>query len=124
MIKIVFCLRRLPALSPDEFYRYWLDTHGPLVRSYAAALRIRRYTQGHGIADPRLNAAAEVRGCAVPPFDGVAEIYWDSVEEMFTASASAKGREAGRALLEDERRFIDLPHSSLFVARDYELVTG
>ncbi|GAB2997322.1 EthD domain-containing protein [Mycobacterium bourgelatii] len=122
MIKIVFCLRRLPTLSPEEFHRYWLESHGPLVRSYAAALGIRRYTQGHAIADPRLGAAAAVRGCEVPPYDGVAELSWDSVEDMVAASTSEIGREAGRALLEDERKFIDLPNSSLFFVRDHEIV--
>ena len=57
MIKIVFCVRRLPTLSPDEFYRYWLESHGPLVRRHAAALRIRRYTQGHTFTDPRIDPA-------------------------------------------------------------------
>ncbi len=42
MIKLVYCLRRLPNLSREEFQRYWLETHGPLVRSRAQALRIRR----------------------------------------------------------------------------------
>ena len=48
MIKLVFCLRRLPHLSREEFHRYWLDTHGPLVRERAPALgasAIRRCTR-------------------------------------------------------------------------------
>ena len=43
MIKLVFCLRRLPQLSREEFQRYWFERHAPLVRSHAAALKIRRY---------------------------------------------------------------------------------
>jgi hypothetical protein len=27
MIKLVFCLRRLPHLSREEFQRYWLESH-------------------------------------------------------------------------------------------------
>lgn len=124
MIKIVFCLRRLPTLPPDEFYRYWLENHGPLVRSHAATLRIRRYTQGHTFSDPRLDPAAGARGCEVTPYDGVAELYWDSVEDLVEAAGSPEGLAAGRALLEDERRFIDLPNSSLFFVRDHEIVPG
>ncbi len=121
MIKIVFCLRRLPTLSPDEFYRYWLQNHGPLVRSHAATLRIRRYTQGHTFSDPRTDPAATARGCEVPPYDGVAELYWDSIEDLVEAASSPDGLAAGRALLEDERRFIDLPSSSLFFVREHEI---
>src|SRR5262249_12358508 len=47
MIKLVFCLRRLPHLSRAEFQRYWGETHGPLVRRRAEALGIRRYVQLH-----------------------------------------------------------------------------
>lgn len=122
MIKIVFCLRRLPTLSPDEFYRYWLENHGPLVRSQAATLRIRRYTQGHTFTDPRTDPAASVRGCAVEPYDGVAEVYWDSVEDLVEGARSPDGQAAGRMLLEDERRFIDLTNSSLFFVHEHEIV--
>jgi uncharacterized protein (TIGR02118 family) len=122
MIKIVFCLRRLPTLSPDEFYRYWLENHGPLVRSHAATLRIRRYTQGHTFTDPRTDPAVDARGCAGLAYDGVAEVYWDSIEDLLEAASTQEGRAAGRELLEDERRFIDLPNSSLFYVREHEIV--
>ena len=122
MIKIVFCVRRLPALSPDEFYRHWLESHGPLVRSHASTLRIRRYTQGHTFTDPRTDPAVEARGCQVPSYDGIAEVYWDSVEDLIEAASSPEGRAAGRALLEDERRFIDLANSSLFYVNEHEIV--
>ena len=122
MIKIVFCVRRLPTLSPDEFYRYWLDNHGPLVRGHADALRIRRYTQSYTFTDPRIDPAVIARGCAVAPYDGVAEVYWDSVEDLVEAGSTPEGRAAGSALLEDERRFIDMASSSLFYVRENEIV--
>jgi uncharacterized protein (TIGR02118 family) len=124
VIKIVFCLRRLETLSSGEFYRYWLESHGPLVRSHAPALRIRRYTQGRTFADPRTDPAIAARGCQVPAFDGVAEVYWDSVEDLLQAASSPEGRAAGRELLEDERRFIDLPNSSMFYVHEHEMVPG
>jgi uncharacterized protein (TIGR02118 family) len=122
VIKIVFSLRRLPTLSPDEFYRYWLENHGPLVRSRADILRIRRYTQGHTFTDPRIDPAVEARGCQGPLYDGVAEVYWDSVEDLVEAASTPEGRAAGRELLADEQRFIDLPSSSMFYVREHEIV--
>jgi uncharacterized protein (TIGR02118 family) len=124
MIKIVMCLRRVPTLSPAEFYRYWLEHHGPLVRRHAEALRIRRYTQGHTFTDPRIAPAVDARGCQVPSYDGVAEVYWDSIDDLVAGGSSREGREAGRALLEDERRFIDLANSALFYVREHEIVAG
>ena len=36
MLKLMFCLHRLPHLSVEEFQDYWYNQHGPLVRSVAA----------------------------------------------------------------------------------------
>jgi hypothetical protein len=47
-------------------------------------------------------------------YDGVAELWWDSLEDIAAATATPAGVEAGRELLEDERKFIDLKRSPLF----------
>ena len=49
MIKLTFCLVRLPRLSRDEFQNYWYGTHAPLVASVADTLQIRRYVQMHSL---------------------------------------------------------------------------
>jgi uncharacterized protein (TIGR02118 family) len=117
MVKLVFCLHRLPSLSREEFQRYWRDTHGPLVRRHAASLRIRRYVQLHTIDDPINPALAASRG-GPEPFDGIAELWWDSAEDLRAGASSPEGQRAGAELLEDERRFIDLPRSPLWIARE------
>ena len=61
MVTLVFCLRRAPHLSRAEFQRYWRETHGPLVRRHAAALRIRRYVQLHTLASP-VNVSVSQKG--------------------------------------------------------------
>lgn len=43
MIKLVYCIKRKASVSPEEFYRYWLEDHGPKVRSVAAATGAVRY---------------------------------------------------------------------------------
>lgn len=121
MIKLVFCLRRLPSLSREEFQRYWLDRHGPLVRSHAAVLGIRRYVQTHTLDGPVTDALRASRG-GPEPYDGVAELWWDDPDALAAATATPEGRAAGAALLEDERRFIDLARSPLFVARERPVI--
>ena len=122
MIKLIFCLRRLPTLSVPEFQQYWFENHAGLVRQHAAALRIRRYTQSHTFSDVRLSPTIEVRGGQIDTYDGVAELWWDSVEDLIDAISSAEGRAAGRALLEDERTFIDLPYSPLFFTNEHVII--
>ena len=51
MVKLVYCLRRRANVSPEEFYRYWLDTHGPKVKNAAEAFRISELQYREGVAD-------------------------------------------------------------------------
>ena len=124
MIKLVFCLRRLPTLSVNAFQRYWLDNHAELVRQHAAALRIRRYTQSHTVADTRLSPVIESRGGRNDPYDGVAELWWDSAADLLEALSTSEGLHAGRTLREDEGTFIDLPNSPLFFSEEHAIVSN
>lgn len=121
MLKLIFCLHRLPALSREEFQHYWRDQHGPLVRQHAATLRIARYVQSHALGGPLDEALQASRGAAAG-YDGVAELWWTSMEDLAAATASEAGRAASLALLEDERRFIDLARSALFVVEEHVVV--
>jgi uncharacterized protein (TIGR02118 family) len=112
MIKLTFCLRRLPSLSRAEFQTYWFETHAPLVTSVKDALRIRRYVQLHSLP---AEVSAGLRTVRAGPegFDGVAQLWWDSFEAMSQRN-DAKAAEAAQLLLDDERKFIDLPNSPLW----------
>jgi uncharacterized protein (TIGR02118 family) len=121
MVKLVFCCRRLPQLSRAEFQRYWRETHGPLVRRHAIVLRIRRYLQSHTLDHPVNAALAESRG-APDEFDGIAELWWDGLDDLAAATASPEGRAASRELYEDECRFIDHARSPLWVCEERPVV--
>jgi uncharacterized protein (TIGR02118 family) len=123
MLKLVFCLHRLPELSREEFQRYWKEVHGPLVRRHAEALSIQRYVQLH-TRENALNDALRASRGGPAPYDGVAELWWRSRAALETALASEEGREAGEILLEDERRFIDLSRSPLWLAEEHPVIDG
>jgi uncharacterized protein (TIGR02118 family) len=123
VIKLIFCLWRAPSLSREAFQQYWLEIHAPLVRRHSAALRIRRYVQSHGFSDPSLARTAEIRNGDNEPFDGVAELWWDSLDDIVRAGDTREGRAAGRSLLEDERNFIDLSRSTLTYAMEREIIS-
>ena len=63
------------------------------------------------------------RGCADVHYDGVALISFDSLEALAAAAGSPAGEEAGAELLEDERRFIDLEGSVIWLT-DTEVFIG
>ena len=122
MIKLVYCLRRLPEVSREEFQRYWRETHGPLVRRRAGALGIRRYVQLHTLDSPLNEAMRASRGTDPDIYDGVAEVWWDSPEAFGAGASTPEGRQAARELFEDEKRFIDFSCSLAFVAQEHPFV--
>jgi uncharacterized protein (TIGR02118 family) len=121
MIKLTFCLVRLPNLSREAFQAYWFDTHGPLVASVADELKIRRYVQLHSLP---AEASAGLRASRSAPeeYDGVAELWFDSLEVLAENGRRPEAQAAAALLLEDERRFIDLPKSPLWWGQERVVV--
>jgi uncharacterized protein (TIGR02118 family) len=120
MIKLVFTLHRRPDISAEEFHCYWREEHARLVHLHREALGIVRYVQSHRFASALDSVMQASRG-ALAPHDGIAELWWDSVEALLAASASTNGRAAQAALLKDERRFIDLPSTTIFLTEEHEV---
>lgn len=118
MLKLTFCLRRLPSLSLEQFQDYWLNKHGPLVRSLQPALGMVRYEQVHRLPGDLADGMRRARG-APEPYDGVAELWWESEATWRAASRNPGAREANRRLLEDEAKFIDLPRSPLWLNHEH-----
>ncbi len=122
MIRLVFLLRRKPGTSLADFQRYWREEHGPLVASVQMKIGALRYVQSHTIDDPMNAAAAQARGGMEPIYDGVAELWWESEKALGEALATDAGRRAGALLLDDEKKFIDLPNSPLYLNYEYPQV--
>jgi uncharacterized protein (TIGR02118 family) len=121
MIKLTFCLTRLPQFSRDAFQAYWLDVHGPLVASVAETLQIRRYVQLHSLSAETQAGLRASRG-APAEYDGVAELWFDSLQSMAANGARPEAQAAAALLLEDERRFIDLSRSPLWWGEERPVV--
>lgn len=117
MVKLTFVLRRAPHLSRAEFQRYWRERHAPLVEKHAEVLGIRRYVQVHTLDTPANEALRAARG-APPEYDGIAELWFDSAEIPMTEETARAGAE----LLEDERRFIDLESSPLWLSEEKPVI--
>jgi len=118
MVKLVYCVRKRDDLSTEEFSRYWLDEHGPLVRSVRDRFPMARYVQSHTVQGPATDLVRASRGGA-EPFDGITEVWVrrDDLEHGFGESAG----EADALLREDEARFIDLERSVVFFTEEHEI---
>lgn len=120
MVKLVFCCRRKEEMTLEEFQKRWLDVHGPLVRRLRKDLpMMKRYVQSHLLPGSATSGLQASRGSA-EPYDGITEVWFDSLESVGGFGEQA-ALEAGRKLLEDEAKFLDLPHCSVFMTEEKEI---
>jgi len=111
MIKVIYCLRRKPSLSLEEFQQHWLEHHSQLVKRVKT---LRRYVQLHTLAnDPIREAMAQAGASGLETFDGIAIVWFDSLEAM---QAGLANDPAVAAALEDEKFFIDQSRSTACIA--------
>jgi len=122
VIKLVFSLRRRPEMTREEFQAYWRERHAPLISRHAGTLRIRRYVQTHASSSELAVAQSVARGSEPDVYDGQAELWWDSLDDVVAAVSTPAGQQAAIELLEDERRFIDLAHSPLWIGEEHTVV--
>ncbi len=124
--KLVFCVRKRADLSNEEFQRYWLERHGPLVRSLYESGKfpgMLRYVQSHtifGDASDRLRAS---RGSGLP-YEGITEVWFDVDRQGGDDAVRAASAAAGKLLYEDEATFIDFAGSAVFMTTEHEIFDG
>jgi uncharacterized protein (TIGR02118 family) len=118
MIKLVYCLKRRPEVSEDEFHRYWLEDHGALVMRLASTMGMKKYVQAHTLAVP-LNEILQQSRELREGYDGVAELWWESEDAIIDALSTPEGMEANAALMEDEAKFIDLANSCMWITEEH-----
>jgi uncharacterized protein (TIGR02118 family) len=121
MVKITFCIRRLPTLSREQFFAYWHGHHAALARKNQHAMGFVKYVQLHAADTPFNEVMRKSRG-APAGFDGVAELWWETAADMEAAFASPEGRAASKELLEDEKNFIDIANSPIWVSDEKPIV--
>ncbi|MDQ8191998.1 EthD domain-containing protein [Roseibacillus persicicus] len=118
MIKFVYCVRKKEGISDEEFYRYWKENHGPLVRSFAETMGSLKYVQSHTIDTVLNEVGREVRGMR-QAYDGITEVWFESVEALAEMLLSDEGKAANKTLIEDEARFCELRECSVFLTEEH-----
>ena len=120
MIKFVMCLTRHPKISREQFQDYWQNNHGPFFMKNAAIMRAKKYVQSLTLETPLNDGLRESRGM-LPEFDGVAEVWFESEQDLMEGMSSPEGQQLSASLLNDEKNFIDHSKSSAFIVREHEL---
>ncbi len=90
MFRVHIWLRKRDGMSAEDFQRYWIEEHAPIAGDGYPALK--GYT---------VNVVTRVPQGQEAPYDGVAELWWDSRDDF---SADMKTEAAARAT-EDLKSF-------------------
>ncbi|MDA0822012.1 MAG: EthD domain-containing protein [Proteobacteria bacterium] len=113
MIKITIFVVRKASLTFEEFDTYWREKHAPLIKSVKDFSRhVRKYVQSH-------RASSDVPFAQQGDYDGVAELWFDSVESLNTAFAEPKYMELIRP---DELKFVDLDRCVSIVCEEFQVI--
>jgi hypothetical protein len=116
-VKLHFPLRHIGSLPFDDAQRYWRVQHGPLIRSMAPAMGMARYQQVHRVESPVEAALRASRSTVTDAYTGHAEAWFDRSVPGGPESAAA-----GRRAVEDERTFIDLARSAIWIGKEHVFV--
>jgi len=120
MIKFVMCLTRHPDMSREQFQDYWQNKHGPFFMKNAGTVRAKKYVQSLTLDTPLNQGLRESRGM-LPEIDGMAEVWFESEQDLVKGMSSPEGQELSASLLKDESNFVDHSKSSAFIVREEEL---
>jgi len=113
MIKLIICASRRADITREQFDLYWRDQHGPLVASVKEFARhVRKYVQCHWVESP---VPFGIPGT----YDGVAELWFDNVDEAAKAFREPKYLEIIRA---DELKFVDPRKCISFVTEELPVI--
>ncbi|HIF09942.1 MAG TPA: EthD family reductase [Sneathiellales bacterium] len=118
MMKLTALLPRRPDMTRTQFFDYWHTTHAAIALEHQKALRFVKYVQTHIGYDELNDIMRSDRNCK-PPFDGVAQLWWESYEDMAAGIESPEAQEAFRILQEDEFKFIDVPNMAIWMGDDH-----
>jgi uncharacterized protein (TIGR02118 family) len=106
MLKIVFLVHKRPDMDAQEFRRHWRETQGSLGSKIPGT---RKYVQNHSVIPP---------GGAAAPYDGFAEMWFDSTEAFERAMATPEAQ----AAIADLPNFIDTTRMQSFVVDEINVV--
>ena len=106
MVKVIVMLKKKDGLTQEEFLRYWEQEHGPLVMKLLPG--VKRYVQNHAVR-PALGRELQI--------DGIVELWFEDTESSRAAADFIKSDE-GKAIRDDEDKFLDRSKMVFFTAEE------
>ncbi len=109
MVKAVIFIKRRKDLTREQFKEYWLTQHSKLEKENAEKNWVRKIVASFAIEDDSLPE---------PPFDGMVELYFDSMEDL---KRDVQG-EQRKIMYADEENFCDHSEEQVVVVTEEYLM--
>ncbi len=109
MVTVIAIIKRTPGMTVEAFQEYWRTAHAGIVRRLPG---LRRYVQSHTLASGYRKGE--------PAWDGIAEIWFDSVEAL----RGLRGTPEQAAVDADEPRFIDKASMTTLLTEQHVIKEG
>ena len=109
LVKAVIFIKRRKDLTREQFKEYWLTQHSKLEKENAEKNWVRKIVASFAIEDESLPE---------PPFDGMVELYFDSIEDM---KKDVQG-EQRKIMYADEENFCDHSEEQVVVVTEEYLM--
>ncbi len=106
-VKGIFQLKRKPGMNLEDFRKYWIEVHGPIVCELPG---LQRYVQCHTI-----DAAYSY---AEPKWDGVAQLW---VEDLAAWDKMVNSKEFTEGSWPDGAKFLDQAVITNFMAQEHQV---
>ncbi len=119
-VKLSVVIKRREGMTFEEFDHYWNHIHGAIVTGVPEFTRhVRRYVQSHWVAGytGAGDASKLTSQWQRAPFDGIAELWFDSIAAMVTAFNEPQFM---AKIAPDDEKFVDAVHTQLFTVREIE----
>ena len=88
MVTLVGCLKRKPGLTREEFQKWWVEKHVPFVKQVPGLRRYVVHVTQKGF-DPLAGPSGTFSD--EPPFEGIAELWFDDEAAVARAWSSPEG---------------------------------
>ncbi|KAI1618325.1 EthD domain-containing protein [Exophiala viscosa] len=107
-VTILALVTRKQSLTTQEFHKYWIDKHGPLVGPFLSKMGALTYRQFH--VDPATTSV---------PYDGIVQLELPSMETWAKLSSDPFYKEV---VMPDETKFFETDKVVLVTGRNYSVV--
>lgn len=114
LLKVSCLVTRRPDRTHAEFEQYWTEVHAKMLDKPMPGLpTVHRYVQLHSVP-------TEASELTVAPYDGVAEIWFDTLEDAVSALTSDHYK---AVIAKDEENFLDRS-KTVFLFSHEKLIVG